>query len=734
LEDLHGEPGRCNVIEGPASGGRAVIPSRDCCNTVSLTDVSYVAIRHLDLPGDGREVDAVKAEFPSVSNHHVLLEDLVITGHGATQATVGISTKSPVWNWVVRQNVIVGAGTGLYLGNSDGTQPFVNGLIEHNLVRDCIGYDMQIKHQLSRNTGIGTPASGITTIRHNVFSKASGASTGENARPNVLVGHFPLTGPGATDRYEIYGNLFHENPVEALFQGEGNVAFHDNLLVRTTPDPGFPALAVIPHNDVPRAVDVFHNTVVAHGRGIRATGGAAGFQQPVRGNASVADLPIDAALQDGNFDQSYASAGTALVAPFAAIGSGLDLYPRVGTLSGPAFDGSGLSVYRDWDRDFNGTPRDLTFRGGYHGEGTNPGWDLALAIKPVPSVPSPALAIADVSPTEGGGQAVFTVSLVPSSAAAVTASWATGASGTAAAGTDYTTSSGTLSFAAGETSKTITVPLLDDGLDEAGETFFVNLSGVAGATVADAQARSTIVDDDPLPTLTFVGGPLGDGDRLYTEGDTANVAATFQVRLSAASGRTVSVSFATGSSGTATSDTDYAQRTGTLTWSPGETQKSFVVQILPDTAEEIDEVFYVNLSAVVSGSILDTQSQCTITDNDPAPPGSPSVAIADATVLEGDTGTLNAVFTITLSGTSANTITVPYTTGTGGTATSGVDYVTKRGTLTFTPGQTTKTVNVQVTGDTLDEPNETFFVNLTSAAFATVADGQARGTITDQDP
>jgi hypothetical protein len=383
IDGLAGALGQCITIEGPATPPRAVFTARDCCNTVSLSNARFIAIRHLELDGQGRAVDAVKAESPATSVHHVLLEDLHIFGHGADQQVVGISTKCPAWNWVVRTSVIEGAGTGLYLGDSNGGAEFVGGLIEHNLVRDTIGYNMQVKHQTGRNTGIGVPASARTVVRHNVFSKASGASTGDDARPNLLVGHFPLTGPGSTDVYEIYGNLFHQNPAEALFQGEGNVALYDNLFLNDF-DSGFAGVALQPQNDVPRDVRVFHNTVIARGTGIRVTGGAAGFVQRVVANLALAGTgapPIVGGTQADNLTDTYAARATYLQAPSGPIGAGLSLFPRPGQVAGPPPDMTPFQSLRDFDRDFNAVLRGAQFRGGYAGEGTNPGWPLALAIK-----------------------------------------------------------------------------------------------------------------------------------------------------------------------------------------------------------------------------------------------------------------------------------------------------------------------------------------------------------------
>src|SRR5205823_5033993 len=113
----------------------------------------------------------------------------------------------------------------------------------------------------------------------------------------------------------------------------------------------------------------------------------------------------------------------------------------------------------------------------------------------------------------------------------------------------------------------------------------------------------------------------------------------------------------------------------------------------------------------------------------------PSVSIDDQTVTEGNGTTPNVVFNVALSAASGQAVTVNYTTADGTTnpATAGNDYLSITGSLTFNPGETNKTITVVVTGDFIDEPDETFFVNLTSATNATIADGQGLGTIIDDD-
>jgi hypothetical protein len=398
LHNKHGQPGKCIVVEGPASGSPALFTGSDSWNIVSLKDASYIAVRNLSLDGQGKAGDGVKAEATGVSVHHVLIEGLSFRNFNWGPLSVAISTKSPAWNWVVRYNTITSTGTGMYFGNSDGRAETANFLVEHNLVHNTLDYNVQFKHQLGRNTSIGMPSSGTTIIRHNTFSKETGSLSGDWARPNLLVGHWPLSGAGSTDIYQIYGNVLYQNPYEALFQGEGNVAFHDNLLVNRTGD----AVRVQAHNSVPRRIDIFNNTIVATGYGIRIAGADPAYPQRVVGNAVFAGTPLTGGQQSNNVTGTYASASTYLNNPAAALGSGLDLYPRSGQLQGTAIDYAYLGSLEDRDRDFNGTTRAATYRGAYSGAGTNPGWTPALAIKPAPSTgtqPPPACtSIADVEP------------------------------------------------------------------------------------------------------------------------------------------------------------------------------------------------------------------------------------------------------------------------------------------------------------------------------------------------
>jgi hypothetical protein len=379
LWNKNGQPNKCIVIEGPASGAPALFTGSDAWNIVSFKNSSYIAVRNLSLDGQSRLGDGVKGEAGSVSNHHITLERLNLQRFNSTVQNVGINSKAPAWNWVIRYNTITSTGTGIYLGGSSGQYEFANSLIEHNLVYNTLGYNMEIKHQLTRNASFGIPEPATTVIRHNVWGKESGSLSGVEARPNVLVGHWPLSGAGSSDIYQIYGNVFYQNPYESLFQGEGNVALHDNLFVNRT---GPAAVRFQRHNSVPRRLEVFNNTIVAGGTGVTIYNADPAYPQRVIGNAVFAGTPLTGGQQSNNLTGTYASAGTYLNNPTAALGAGLDLYPKPSKMIGAPIIADVLSNLLEWNKDFNGLSRLNTFRGAYSGEGVNPGWQPVLAIKP----------------------------------------------------------------------------------------------------------------------------------------------------------------------------------------------------------------------------------------------------------------------------------------------------------------------------------------------------------------
>lgn len=152
LDGKNGTPSAWIVITGPESGAPATITTAStCCNTVQLGGTSYVVLRNVTI--DSAHLDAIDGiNAKGNPTHDILIENCTLIGQDNSQGTVAISTKSPAWNWTIRGNKIIEAGTGIYLGNSDGTQPFVAGVIEGNLFLNSIGYNMEIKNQLAYGT------------------------------------------------------------------------------------------------------------------------------------------------------------------------------------------------------------------------------------------------------------------------------------------------------------------------------------------------------------------------------------------------------------------------------------------------------------------------------------------------------------------------------------------------------------------------------------------------------
>ena len=336
----------------------------------------------------------------------------------------------------------------------------------------------------------------------------------------------------------------------------------------------------------------------------------------------------------------------------------------------------------------------------------------------------PSLVVADASFLEAAGSISFSVLLTNPTLSPVTVDYTT-ADGSAVAGTDYTTKTNSLTFLPTQVLKTVNVVVADDALNEDDETFTLNLSNPSsGATMADAQGVGTILDDDLEPNVS-----IGDATAV-AEGDSGTATASFPVTLSAASGRDVDVDYAT-VNGTATADSDFQAENGTLTFTPGDTTKQVNVTVDADVLAEGDETFTVVLSFELNANIVAATGLVTITDDDEGP----KIAVDDPpAVVEGNGGTTSLTFTVSMDPISPSVVTVDYST-VDGTATAGSDYTASSNTLTFAPGDLTKTVTVDVTGDATYEPDETLTLALSNplGGLSKIIDAQGTGTITNDD-
>ena len=379
------------------------------------------------------------------------------------------------------------------------------------------------------------------------------------------------------------------------------------------------------------------------------------------------------------------------------------------------------------------------------------------------------------NPLEGGTVGTFIITLdtaAPTGGLVVNFN-TTGSTATLA--TDYSFTAGTnitavtantFTIAAGATTATLNVVAVSDAVSDPNETVKVNLTSggdyILGAnssasfnpatnftvgntprsvTVGDFNGDgksdlavanfggnnvSVFLNADPTTTATVtttdVSQPpisLTINDVTITEGNSGTTNAVFTVSLSSAASTVVSVDYAT-ANGTATAGTDYTAipPTTTLTFNPGETSKTITVAVNGDNQVESNETFFVNLSNLqTNGSnvtLADSQGQGTINNDDSA-----SISISDVTITEGNSGTTNAVFTVTLSNPVDTAITLDYATADGTATTTDNDYTAIAATpLIFNAGETSKTITVAVNGDNQFESNETGSSRLCVIIFA----------------
>jgi hypothetical protein len=302
--------------------------------------------------------------------------------------------------------------------------------------------------------------------------------------------------------------------------------------------------------------------------------------------------------------------------------------------------------------------------------------------------------------------------------------------GTAAAGADYAVVSPTpVTFAAGESSKTVTTNVVGDTTDEANETFNLVLSAPVGATLADTSGTAYITDEDGSVTAPVAPTFVSVDDPILSEGNSGTTA-TFTVTRSGVTTGGSTVKYKT-SGGTATAGVDYTAPapTASVNFAANELTKTVAIPIVGDNLPEKNETFNLVLSAPIGATIADPTGTATILNDD----GSAYVSVGNVSVAEGNSGTTPATFTITRSGNTNGSSTVSYRTS-GGTALAPSDYAAVPLTaLTFAAGETTKTVDVTVNGDTTVEKSETFNLVLSAPIGATLSDPSGAGTIVNDD-
>ena len=342
-------------------------------------------------------------------------------------------------------------------------------------------------------------------------------------------------------------------------------------------------------------------------------------------------------------------------------------------------------------------------------------------ITPAGSSVSLQFSAANYTVAEKGGTATISVTRTGGNLGAVSVNYTT-LNGTATAGSDYVAASGTLNWADGDASlKTFAVTIKDDALNEVNETVNLTLTNPTGGAVLGGLSSATlsITDDDPMPGLSI-------SDVSKAEGDNGTTDFIFTVTLSAASGQNVFVDYVT-ADGSAHANSDFVFLSGNLGIGAGTMSRDITVRVFGDTQFEPNEAFFLNLSNPVGAVLTKAQGTGTIVNDD-----APKVSIDDVSQAEGNNGTTNFTFTISLAGPSGQQVSVNYTTA-DNTAQAGSDYQAANDIVTFAPGETSKQVTVLVNGDSQVESNETFVVNLYNLNNAAVGKVTGVGTIVNDD-
>jgi len=339
-----------------------------------------------------------------------------------------------------------------------------------------------------------------------------------------------------------------------------------------------------------------------------------------------------------------------------------------------------------------------------------------------PATPSYTVSTATV--TEGNAGTVtidFTVTLSEALTDAVTVDYYT-SDGTATAGVDYTAiPATTVIIPAGSTTTSVSVVVNGDTLFEADETVNLHVSSSSHASLGSAIVVGTITNDDVAPSLSIASASVAEGNA-----GTTNLALT--VTLSAASGAETTVDYVTANA-TAIAGSDYNVITAaTLTIPAGSTTGTVNIAVFGDTILEADETMSVILSNPVNATIATAVATGTIINDETVP----SLAIATVSVAEGNAGTTNLNFSVTLSAATTINTSVDFATS-DGTATAGSDYTAVTGTINIGAGFTAGLITVVVSGDTIVEADETMVVTLSNPSIATLDTATAVGTITNDD-
>ncbi len=334
------------------------------------------------------------------------------------------------------------------------------------------------------------------------------------------------------------------------------------------------------------------------------------------------------------------------------------------------------------------------------------------------------ISISDATITEGAAPKIeFKVSLSKPCSEGVSVNFRT-KDGSAVKEQDYVQQEGPVTFGKGESGdKTITIDINDDELYEGTETFDVELFDLSDPAVemGKATGKGTINDNESKPSISVENTNVD-------EGDSSKTTASFKVSLSTASASDIYVDYAT-SDGTAEAGKDYTSVTDKLKIPAGQKNGTINVDVAGDNVYEENETFKLSLSSAEGADIDSSKgtASCTIKDNDTIP--SLTFVKSKVEVEEGDSGATQMVFNVTLSAKCEKPVSVDYATEDDTATIADNDYAPLSDKLEFAPGETSKSITVNINGDKIGEPDENFYVTLKPET----GDIKAEGIIKDDD-
>jgi hypothetical protein len=753
------------IIDGTTQPGFAGTPIIEIDGTNLPANVSGLRIIAGDSTVKGLVINRCQTGYGlelSIGGGNIVVGNYIgtdITGTSAQGNFTGIGINQSPNNRIggttaAERNVISGnnSNSGIGIGGPDSTGNVIQGnYIGTNAagtasLRNSIG--VYIIGQAGNNT-VGGPAAGARNVLSGNDQGVVISSSTPGSNGNQVQGNYIGTQP---DGKSPLGNSFtgvhigggHDNLVGGTAAGEGNViafngqantTFGYGVLIETGGSMfrnGILGNSIYANNGP--GIDLGGNGVTANDAGDPDTGVSTANEYqnyPVLTSAGPngANTEIKGTLNS--------LAGTQFRLEFFA-SAAADV---TGNGEGQFFLGS-MNVTTDGagDASFTFTVPTASIPGQFiSATATDPVNNTSEFAKNI-SAPAPAAGIlqfsgTSVSVSEGVGTAHVTVTRTGGSTGAVTLDYTTsdGSGNAAVAGSDFTATSGQLSFADGVTSKVIDVDITNDVVSEPTENFRLILSNPTGGALLGPNTIFNVnITDNDAPTVSI-------SDVSLNEGNSGTTNATFVVTLSGAHFQSATVNYSTGVTGTATSGVDYQPASGQLTFAIGETSKNVTVLVNGDADAEPDETFFVNVTS--SLGLADGQGQGTILNDDAPGPKLVQFGQSSFTVAEGADFVL---ITVTRTGDATQAGTVEYSSANlgslvecdvfNGVATSRCDYSTDLGVLRFAPGETSKSYTVSVIDDAYVDGTETTQLTLSNPAGMSLgATVQATLTITDND-